>query len=660
MKKLLLFVPFILIFSFSLLYRGGISLHSHLIWAALLIIPAITLLFSKIAVMQNSRNRILMYIALALFVATFLISIRFADIQGYGIYEFFTYISGAATFFIISNISFSQKTLDKIFAWLCAIAAIIGFAGLLFYMLLAPNRVFATFVDFSMLAVSFPNAFALFLLMAIPITIYKFLNSAAENFKLYFIAGVIQIAALILTFSRESWIVAILGIALAAVILFFKTKHGKQLLIFSAKRLVPVLLIGILLAYACTMVRGLKYETSNVYEKITFQADEGKTSYTDRTSLFWNSIKSIKSGLIFGEGPGVFQERVNNHQHNLFLKIINDSGFAALVFFLGFLWILWSSAKSNYKNLPQYSKSMVLVLGASAGLVLAQNMMDYNLNFVSNSLLFWIFLGVIASVIFQKRFAFGKTEPGYKNIYAIFAALLAILLLMVSIHEGFYKIDYVKGKSLYKEGKYEDALKKFESAQSLIFKQDTPYLIGKTYYALAKEKGWEFFGTKGIDFLAQLPKNEKTMKTYILSGEFCLLSPAKDCLAWAIPSLKNTEDYIEKNLNPFKNMRIRYDYYSSLYKAGKYDNLKMLAINAEKFLAGYQNVVERNEQLTITTENPSYALKIYDVLVDLAKKTNVAHEKINSLTLAKVRLNRAISREKKKYEALYNQPAYEE
>lgn len=660
MKKILLFAPFILIFSFSLLYRGGISLHSHLLWAALLIIPAITLLFLRLAIMQNNAKRILMYISLALFVAMFLISVKFADTQGYGIYEFFAYISGVATFFCFSNILFDQKTLDKIFAWLCAIGAIVGFAGLLFYMLLVPSRVFATFVDWSMLAVSFPNAFALFLLIVIPITIYKFFNSVAEDFKLYFIAGAIQIAALILTFSRESWLVLLIALVAAAAVLFFKIKNGKQFLVFGIKRLVPVLLIAILLAYACTMVRGLKYETPSIYKKITFQADEGKTSYTDRTDLFWNSVKSIKSGPIFGEGPGVFQERVGNHQHNLFLKIINDSGFIALFFFLAFLYLPWSSAKSNYKNLSQYSKGVVIVLGTSVGLALAQNMMDYNLNFVSNSFLFWVFLGIIASIVFQKRFSFGKTEPGYKNIYAIFASLLAVLLLIMAVHEGFYKIDYAKGRSLYKEGKYEDALKKFESAQKLIFKQDTALWIGKTYYSLAKTKGWEFFGPKGIDFLNNLPKNEKTMKTYVLSSEFCLLSPGADCLSWAIPSLKNAQEYSEKNLNQFKNIRARYDYYYALYKAEKYDDLKILAIDAEKFLTNYQNAVERNEQLTITTENPHCALKIYDVLIDLAKKTRVAEEKINSLTLSKVRLNRAISKEAKKYENLYNQPAYEE
>ena len=625
-----------------------------------MIIPAVTLLATRIPPMQLNFKRSAIYAALILFAATFILSIKFSQTSGFGLYEFLAYLSGITTFFILSNIRFEKKALDKIFDILCIAASVISFAGLIFYMILAPSRIFGTFIGWNMLSVSFPNAFALFLLMTIPITIYKLINSRVESLKLYFIAAALQSTAFILTFSRESWIALMVGAIIICAIYLWKVKSGKMILIFAAKRIAPVFLITILLFYGATMIRGMKYENQSVYKKITFEADEGKTSYTNRIALFTASLKTAASYPLIGEGPGVFQERFRNHQHNLFLKITNDSGIFALMFFAAFLVLIISSVKSNYKNLPQDLKGITITLIASLSLALTQNMVDYNLNFVSNAFLFWSFLGIIASLIFRKKFTFGKTDYGYKNTYIILAVLLSVILLTVSTHEGFYKIDYAQGKSLYEAKKYEDALQKFDSAQGLIFKGDLNYFIAESYLNLAKIKGWKPFGEEGIKFLSELPQNEKTMKTYYLSAEFCLINANEDCLNWTLPNLKNINIYIRKNLDANENLRPTYDYYLALYKAKKYNTLTGSLDETIKFLESYKNAVERNEHLTITTENPAYALKIYELLINFSNESKLDEQKINDLTLAKTGLARAMNREKQKYENLYHQPAYEE
>lgn len=609
--------------------------------------------------MQNNRKRAVLYCLLALFVMIFMISLARSELKGFGVYEFLAYLSGITTFFIVSNISFSEKTLSRIFSWLCAITTIISFAGLIFYMLLAVPRVFATFVGWDMIAVSFPNAFALFLLMVLPITIYKVITSDNDDLKLFFIAATIQLSAFVLTFSRESWLVLAVAVIVTGI-LFFKLKHLREVLKFSLKRIIPIVIIACLMAYCCSAIRGLKYETPSIYKKITFQADEGTKSYSDRMGYFSASLKMISAHPVLGEGPGVFQKTIDNHQHNLLLKIANDDGVLALIIFVLFFVAFGRAIKFNYKNLPENSKNIVIVLSVSIGLALAQNLVDYNLNFVSNAFLFWSFIGIIASIIFQKKFAFGRTVAGHKNIYIISAVLFSVLLLAVSVHEGFYKIDYVAGKTLYKEKSYTESLGKFTSAQNLFFKGDLNYLIGQTYYKLAETKGFELWGTKGMDFLAKLPDREKTIETYRLNSEFCLLSPGVECLTWSIKNIKNINDYIDKNLNPFEHLRDRYDIYKSLIKAKKDSDMKNILALAEKFLADYLDVVEQNEHLTITTENPSYAIKTYELLIDFEKQIKAPEQKINELTLSKARLTRTINREKKKYEALYNQPAYEE
>jgi len=607
--------------------------------------------------MQSSLKRAAIYASLILFATVFIISIKFSRIFGFGLYEFLAYLSGITTFFILSVIRFEKNALDKIFDSLCVAASIISFIGLIFYMILAPSRVFGTFIGWDMLSVSFPNAFALFLLMIIPITIYRLINSRPENLKLYFIAAALQFAAFILTFSRESWAVFIFGAIIICGIYLLQGKSGKTILVFAIKRIAPAILIAVLLFYGATMIRGMKYENQSIYKKITFTADERKTSYTNRISLFAASLKKAALYPWIGEGPGVFQEEIGNHQHNLFLKIINDSGIFAFLFFAAFLTLMILSVKTKWRatlteKYPVAIKGHAAAISMSLGLALAQNMVDYNLNFVSNALLFWSFWGILASISFQKKFAFGKTEYGYKNPYLIFAAMLSIVLLIVSAHEGFYKIDYAQGKSLYKAKKYEEALKKFDSAQKLIFKGDLNYLIGETYLKLAKPQG--------IEFLSKLPQNEKTMKTYYLSAELCLINPNENCLNWALKTLKNINIYIQENLDANENLRPIYDYYLALYKTRQYNELADSMDKITKFLETYKNIIERNEHLAITTENPVYAVKLYELLIDFGREIKLDEQKITNLISSKARLIRAINREKQKYKNLYNQSAYEE
>ncbi|KKQ72095.1 MAG: hypothetical protein UT33_C0005G0016 [Candidatus Peregrinibacteria bacterium GW2011_GWC2_39_14] len=644
MKKLLILIPFAVAFIFAMLYRGGISLHSHFLWAGLLFIPALTLLFTRNANKSSNKTSSLANIFLIFFIATFFLSIALAPISGFGIYDFLAYVSGAVTFLIISQTTLSQKTIDKGFTFLVASASGLSLAGLIFYIYLSPTRVFSTFVDFNMLAVSFPNAFALFLLLIIPITIYKLVNAESAKLKLYTIATMLQFSAFILTFSRTSWLMLVIAAIITTIILLKKIKTSKSFLILSGKRIVFAFLIALLLAYGCSLFRSINHETQNPYNKITFQADEGKTSYTDRLNLFGASMKIFSENPWIGYGPSAFDQIAKNHQHNLYLKITNDSGIFALAFFVAFLIFIALSIK---KLTPE-----ITVLGTSVLLALGQSEMDFNLNFVSNSLLFWGFLGIIASLSKQNKIS-KKLTPGYKNPYIILAALLSLILLFVSAHEAFYKLKYKEGQNLYKNGKYEDALIKFESAQPLFFKQDLNYLIGKTYIRMSK--GAPPYSNLGIRFLSELSQNEKSIAVKTVIYELCLVNEEKECLTWAIPELKKIYEYTKSNSNLNKNIRIYYDYLAALYKSGLDYEIKNLLPEIHAFLDQYQIAIEHNEQLAITSENPGYALKIHDLIIDFARKFKESETEINKLILTKTRLNRAINNEKRKYKTLYGQ-----
>ncbi|MBI5421979.1 O-antigen ligase family protein [Candidatus Peregrinibacteria bacterium] len=653
MRKALFFAPLAVVLAFALLFRGGISLHAHFLWAIILIVPATALLATQHGIQNPSRFKSGILGSLFAFLGLLLPSMALAPIQGFGLYEFLNFSAGVVTFLLISQSAISQKAIHRIFACISVAATLLSATGLTLFALLPPPRVFGTFVDFSRLAVTFPNAFALFLLMAIPLTFYLILKTKEKTKQAFMACAAIQLAALILSYSRESWIALMFGILVALGILLWEWRPSKAVARQFLMQIVVVALATLLLATGIGLLRAQRYQTAGVIQKITFQADEGKASVTGRLELMRRAVDAIAEHPLFGVGPGSFAETEGNHQHNLFLKIASESGLAALFLFATFLILLALLVILGFKSLDAGSKAIVVASGASVLLALTQSMVDYNLNFVSNSLLFWGLLGLMVAVVSRKTPA-KKAEVGVRNPLLIATFLLSVGLMAVAIHELAYKTIFKQGEVLAMENRTEEALAKFESAKSLFFSQDLATHIGEAYYKLAVEKGWNPWGQKGADYLSDLKASRVTNEIVALKSEFCLLKPYKDCLQTSQSELAGVRKALILESDLASNLRIAFDHYK-IISLVRPELFNAYVKEAEALLEGYRGKVERNEQLTILTGNPKFAIDTYSLFIDWAKTQKAEPKTINRLRLARAKMSRAVERERQKYETLYQQ-----
>lgn len=638
--------------AFALLFRGGISLHAHFLWAIILIVPATALMMFHQGIRKPTTLEKRIYGTMLAFLSVFLLSMILARFQGFGLYEFLNFSAGIVTFLLISQSTMSQKAIHRIFAFISIAATLLSATGLALFALLPPPRVFATFVDFSRLAVTFPNAFALFLLMAMPMTFYLILKSNGKVKNGFMACAALQLSAFILTYSRESWIALTIGILTALGFLLWKWKSTKA----SARavgQIATILIIAGLLATGVSLIRSQKYQTAGLVQKITFQADEGKASVTGRLELMGRAVNTIKEHPLLGVGPGSFAETEGNHQHNILLKIASESGLVALAFFLAFLSAMAIHAGVGFKALDSDSKAIVVVAGSSVLMAMAQCMVDYNLNFVSNSMLFWGLMGLIASLISLKPTP-KKSRMGFRNPMVVAIFVLSAGLAAISLHELAYKTIFKQGEALAMENRTEEALAKFESAERLFFTQDLATHIGEAYYKLSVEMGWDPWGRKGMDFLSNLKPSRVTNEIIALKSELCFLNPNAVCLETAQSELAQARQELAKRSDLTRNLRMVYDYYKVLSLV-RPELLSAHLRGAEALLKDYRGQVERNEQLTILTGNPKYALETYSLLIEWAKDQKVEPKTINHLRLERTKMNRAILRERQKYEALYGQ-----
>jgi hypothetical protein len=174
--------------------------------------------------------------------------------------------------------------------------------------------------------------------------------------------------------------------------------------------------------FTVNTLRSQFYPVQSVTEKITFTADEGGSSVSERRD-FWNQAWLLsRERPLFGWGPYSFrfvQPRLqtevlatSDHPHNVFLKLAMERGLpAAILFAIVIICIVFHAVKSVQFSLPavalaeagSLSIQTVSVLIAVLG-VLAHNLIDFNLQFVGIALPFWLLLSMLVPSQQQDQF----------------------------------------------------------------------------------------------------------------------------------------------------------------------------------------------------------------------------------------------------------------
>lgn len=395
--------------------------HADLLYGLGVLLPLLAIFsFRKIKKNLNfsfeSRFEILTLVA---FFALSVTSFYTSTIQNYGWSEVLVTGSGITLYFLAKNFEEKEK---KFLAVILTVSALVSVgAGIYFYLTTPEMRISGLFFDYDKKTNFWPNTFALFLLAVWPLAV-----KAAENFENKFIKIIIPsllFTGLFLTFSRAAMIAFFIQLAL----FFFMSRKKK-----CAPVIGIILLTGILI-FTIQQIRSLNLETNSFINKFSFQGTEKQTSLMERKDFMKGAASLAMDRPFFGYGPGTFRFvypeiqqdflATSDHPHNFFLKIWMENGTPAAVALLLFLLLV---AWKQIKNPSLYT---VAITG-----VIAHSLVDYNLNFLTNALIFWVLLAFINS---NEKTEKKEADKRWQKIPII---TMIALLSISALYEGYLAI----------------------------------------------------------------------------------------------------------------------------------------------------------------------------------------------------------------------------
>jgi len=221
------------------------------------------------------------------------------------------------------------------------------------------------------------NSFACYLVIILPLCIFLFVRNRTALGKAAAAAAlVLNLIALMLTFSRTSWPLALAS--LAALLYFGRAKGEAKP---SGRR---PLMLALLAVLALALVAAVLFRGADFASLVSM--DSG----IQRVHLYRAGLSMLAKRPVLGYGPGNYhlamahvqmgsgEERLKRaHLHNLYLQTALESGIVGLCAFLFFavsvIWLLIRSFRSTQAAESRYLAGAVCV---SACAFFAYNMID--------------------------------------------------------------------------------------------------------------------------------------------------------------------------------------------------------------------------------------------------------------------------------------------
>lgn len=380
-KLLPLGLTFILAVSFLNLdtakYDTAVRLWLPLLIGMGILLPALLLRF------RGVQEKPIASLILAGFCSAVWISFVFSQTKNYGFTE-------AVVYSFAGLLALSLATVKKgAFQSLLYIVVLFAVASILYGFFYFPthgeSRMAGLFLDAKDPRQFFPNAFANFLLMAWPLVLMR-----KQWWKTLLLP--VFLAALYLTYSRGAWAVFAIQIIFLAVITLKNTAHANFKKIVISLGIIAALVFT--LVFSLTSLRNKNFSVISTMEKLAFQNVESRTSLAERIDFWIGSLKLIAEEPLNGFGPMSFRYAyphvekrmlaISDHPHNWFLKIGVENGLPAALLFIAFLAIVfWRYISSTLFTV--HCSLFTAFLGA-----ILHNMVDYNMNFIPNIIVFFI------------------------------------------------------------------------------------------------------------------------------------------------------------------------------------------------------------------------------------------------------------------------------
>lgn len=597
---------------FAFANRGGGPLFSYLFLTGATFL-AVSLLFFQKEQPQFKFGAV--EAGYGLFFIFFLFSFLLSKAPGFGLSELLLFASAGVLFWIFSNLKYSKKDLDWFFVAMIALAVADTLIGFFIYTKTPFPRLVGTFIDLAEPYASFANDYANYILVNLPLAASLLLrrHQRKTTSVLAMLSFAILLAGFLLSFSRGAWVSFAVLSVLFAIWYALNRKRISQSLhaedYLPAKKSAPRILISIsivlILILGLQTARSQRFETTSFFKKASFSADEGTASASERLDFWQGAAKVIRDNPVFGGGVYSFKFLYPKYQkefginwgqpHNLFLKMGSENGIPAAIFFglfLGAIGILL--LKFLWKN-PVHPA--LWLLAGSLG-AFGHNLIDFNF-IVGNFAPFIVFLAIAFSHASPERKTLSLGRPALAGLLIFASAFLAL-----GFHEGFYNIDFKKGRAELADKKIDSAVFHLERTQKLFFQRDLPKYLGAVYDLKYKETGDRKWREKEKTLLAAQAENSHDAAVYSRLAEIAAEEKnSPNALSFAQRALE---------LDPRNSMK----YYFQVAQAGggganinKEFRQTILAVLEE-----YELVLKQNRHFTVLTENPRYASRLLELL----------------------------------------------
>lgn len=221
------------------------------------------------------------------------------------------------------------------------------------------------------------------------------------------LAGVVAFAALLLSFSRLSWIATTVG-----VLLLLAHPSYRRLLV---RRVAPVVAVGLGVAFAL----GARFPVTPLLDRLSSVG--GAVNPDDQRPLIWQeAVRLFLERPVLGWGPGAYESLTDappsplwfgvatvNHPHNGLLTVLVEQGVLGAVAVLVLLAALvWGLVGAYRAAVGSTTATLAWGLGAVVATLLVNLTVDYALRNAFVMLTVWFLLGLCVA------FAASARRPG--------------------------------------------------------------------------------------------------------------------------------------------------------------------------------------------------------------------------------------------------------
>lgn len=328
-----------------------------------------------------------------------------------------------------------------------------------------------------------PNIYAGFMALTLPLALANILTASSKRVQIVYVSTLSFIATgLVLSFTRGSWVAALLGVLLLGVLSM--RAIGLRWKAFTAAMCLLLVLTGILVvltAKSDSPVTNVLYRATSIFN------DRGG-SVAERLEIWKTAAAVVSSHPVFGVGPDSFHFAFYRHEterlarmgqgmhaadnaHNYFLNLAAGVGVPAAVMLALFFALVFGYGIASLRD-KQLDGRLVMV-GLIAAAVSYFIHLQTTVGSVETSTAFWALLGAISgqSKVSKIR-AFPRDLAKGGRAFSGSVAAIAAVLLALTLRVALGDLYHARARQARISGSWETVMAEYDRAISLYPHED--------------------------------------------------------------------------------------------------------------------------------------------------------------------------------------------